>query len=189
MTGQAIVSVAWKSALVLLVWGGVDYFLSWRQNESKLKMSKDEVKRDHKESDGNPFTKGQVRKRQRAMRDRKPLIAAATATMVVTNPTHFAVALRYEQGMTAPEVVAKGLDLLAQKIKAIAAENDVPVVENKVLARALYKNVEVGQSIPSELYQAVAEILVVVFRAQTEVREREAMRSRLNAFGKETGGR
>ena len=189
VTGQAIASVAWKSALVLTAWGGVDYFLTWRQNESKLKMSKEEVKRDHKESDGNPFTKGQVRKRQRAMRERKPLAAAATATMVVTNPTHFAVALRYEQGMAAPEVVTKGLDFLAQKIKAIAAENDVPVVENKVLARALYKNVEVGQRIPSELYQAVAEILVVVFRAQAEVREREAMRSRLNAFGEETGAR
>lgn len=190
VTGQALVSVAWKSALVLLAWGGIDYFLTWRQNESKLKMSKEEVKRDHKESDGNPFIKGQVRKRQRAMRDRrKPLAAAATATMVVTNPTHFAVALRYDQGMSAPEVVAKGLDLLAQKIKAIAAENDVPVVENKVLARSLYKNVEVGQKIPSDLYQAVAEILVVVFRAQAEVREREAMRSRLNAFGRETGSR
>ena len=117
------------------------------------------------------------------MRKRKPLEAAATATMVVTNPTHFAVALRYEPSMRAPEVVAKGRDLLAQRIKAIAQQNNVPVMENKVLARALFNAVEVGHSIPSDLYQAVAEILVAVFRAQAELREREAMRSRKNATG------
>jgi flagellar biosynthetic protein FlhB len=117
------------------------------------------------------------------MRKRKPLEAAATATMVVTNPTHFAVALKYEPSMRAPEVLAKGRDLLAQKIKAIAQQNNVPLMENKPLARALYSTVEVGQAIPSELYQAVAEILVVVFRAQAEVREQQSMRSRKNASG------
>jgi len=117
------------------------------------------------------------------MRKRRPLEAAATATMVVTNPTHFAVALRYEPAMRAPEVVAKGRDLLAQRIKEIAHKNNVPLMENKALARALYSNVEVGETIPSDLYQAVAEILVVVFRAQAELREREAMRGRRNAAG------
>jgi flagellar biosynthetic protein FlhB len=102
---------------------------------------------------------------------------------VITNPTHFAVALRYEQSMRAPEVVAKGRDLLAQRIKVIAQQNNVPVMENKMLARALFNAVEVGQAIPSDLYQAVAEILVVVFRAQAELREREEMRSRRNAAG------
>lgn len=183
VVGEILKGIGWKAALVLLAWAGVDYLLTWRQSESKLRMSREEIKREHKENEGNPFTKGQVRKRQRAMRRRKPLEAAATATMVVTNPTHFAVALRYEPSMMAPEVVAKGRDLLAQKIKAIARENDVPLMENKPLARALYKGVEVGQAIPAELYQAVAEILVVVFRAQAEVREKEAMRSRRNAAG------
>lgn len=180
---QIIKTVGWKSVLVLFAWAGVDYLLTLRQSESKLKMSLEEVKREHKENEGNPFTKGQIRRRQRAMRKRKPLEAAATATMVVTNPTHFAVALKYEPSMKAPEVVAKGCDLLAQKIKLIAQENNVPLMENKPLARTLYNTVEVGQAIPSELYQVVAEILVVVFRAQAEVRERESMRSRKNAAG------
>lgn len=117
------------------------------------------------------------------MRKRRPLEATAKATMVITNPTHFAVALRYEPSMRAPDVVAKGRDMLAQRIKTIAQENNVPVMENKMLARALFSAVEVGQAIPSDLYQAVAEILVVVFRAQAELREREAMRSRRNAAG------
>ena len=181
--GEILRSVLWKAVLVLLAWAAVDYVLTWRQSENKLRMSHDEVKREHKENEGNPFTKGQVRRRQRAMRKRKPLEAAAKATMVVTNPTHFAVALRYEPSMRAPEVVAKGRDLLAQRIKAIAQNTNVPIMENKMLARALYSTVEVGQAIPSDLYQAVAEILVVVFRAQAELHEREAMRGRRNAAG------
>ena len=181
--GEILRSVLWKAVLVLIAWAGVDYVLTWRQSESKLRMSHDEIKREHKENEGNPFTKGQVRRRQRAMRKRKPLQAAANATMVITNPTHFAVALRYEPSMRAPEVVAKGRDLLAQRIKAIAQENNVPIMENRVLARTLYGTVEVGQAIPSDLYQAVAEILVVVFRAQAELREREGMRNRRNAAG------
>ena len=181
--GGLLQSVLWKAVLVLLAWAGVDYVLTWRQSENKLRMSHDEVKREHKENEGNPFTKGQVRRRQRAMRKRRPLEAAAKATMVVTNPTHFAVALRYEPSMRAPEVVAKGRDLLAQRIKLIAQQHNVPLMESKMLARALYSTVEVGEAIPSDLYQAVAEILVVVFRAQAELREREAMRSRRNASG------
>lgn len=181
--GELLRSVGWKATLVLLVWAAVDYVLTWWQAENKLRMSHDEVKREHKENDGNPFTKGRIRKRQRAMRRRKPLEAAATATLVVTNPTHFAVALQYEPSMRAPEVVAKGRDLLAQRIKSIAEENNVPLMENKPLARALYASVEVGQAIPAELYQAVAEILVVVFRAQAELRDREAMRRARSATG------
>lgn len=181
--GQLLRSVGSKATLVLLVWAAVDYVLTWRQSESKLRMSHDEIKREHKENDGNPFTKIRIRKRQRSMRRRKPLEAAATATLVVTNPTHFAVALRYEPPMRAPEVVAKGRDLLAQRIKSIAEENDVPLMENKPLARALYSTVEVGQAIPAELYQAVAEILVAVFRAQAELRERDVMRRARSATG------
>jgi flagellar biosynthesis protein FlhB len=175
--------VCWKSALVLLLWAGVDYGLVWRQSENQLRMSREELKQEHKETDGNPHTKQQVRRVQRAMRKRRSLQAAASATLVVTNPTHFAVALRYEAGMSAPEVVAKGRDLLAQKIKQIAYENGVTVMENKALAQALYKTVEVGDSIPAELYQAVAELLVVVFRAQAELREQERLRRARNAAG------
>ncbi len=176
-------TVAWKSGLVLLVWAAVDYGFLWRQTEQKLRMSKEEIKQEHKQSDGNPHTKNQVRKLQRAMRRKRSLKATATATLVVTNPTHYAVALKYEPPMAAPEVVAKGRDLLAQKIKQIARDNNVMVMENKTLAQALYKSVEVGDSIPAQLYQAVAEVLVVVFRAQAELREQENMRRRRNAAG------
>lgn len=176
-------SIVCKSALVLLMAAAADYLLIWRQSESKLRMSHDEIKRENKENEGNPFTKAQLRKRQRAMRARKPLEAAATATMVITNPTHFAIALRYDGSMAAPEVVAKGQDVLAQKIKSIAAENNVPMIENRPLARALYKSVDVGHTIPPELYQAVAEILVAVFRAQDEIKRRNQKIRTLNAAG------
>ena len=181
--GAAAYSVAWKSGLVLLAWAAVDYALIWRQNESNLRMSRQEIKQEHKETDGNPHTKGQVRKLQRAMRRKRSLKAAATATIVVTNPTHYAVALKYDPAMAAPEVVAKGRDLLAQRIKQIAYDNGITVMENKSLAQALYKTVEVGDSIPAQLYQAVAEVLVVVFRAQAELREQERMRRAKNAAG------
>ena len=117
------------------------------------------------------------------MRRKQSLKTVAQATFVVTNPTHYAVALRYEPSMAAPEVIAKGRDLLAQKIKQIARDHDITIMENKPLAQALYKSVEVGDAIPAELYQAVAEILVIVFRAQAELREQEEMRRRRNAAG------
>ena len=178
-----VFNVTWKSGLVLLAWAAVDYGLVWRQTESQLRMSREEIKQEHKQNDGNPHTKGQIRKLQRAMRKRRSLQAAATATIVVTNPTHYAVALKYETNMAAPEVVAKGRDLLAQKIKQIARDNGVTVMENRTLAQALYKSVEVGDTIPAQLYQAVAEVLVVVFRAQAELREQERMRRAKNAAG------
>jgi len=102
--------------------------------------------------------------------------ATETATVVITNPTHYAVALKFEINMTAPVVVAKGLDLLAAKIKEIAYDRDIPVMENRPLAQALYKSVEVGDVIPSALYHAVAEILVLVYKAQDEVKRRDAQR-------------
>ncbi len=180
-------SVSWKAALVLLAWSAVDYGLTWRKNESELRMSKEEIKQESKSNDGNPAIKAQIRKLQRAMRKRHSLKAVQTATIVVTNPTHYAVALRYEPTMSAPEVVAKGTDLMAQKIKEIARDHDVMVMENKPLAQALYKSVEIGDAIPAQLYQAVAEILVVVFRAQAELREQEQRRRNRNAAGQIEG--
>jgi flagellar biosynthesis protein FlhB len=117
------------------------------------------------------------------MRKTQSLKAAATATVIVTNPTHYAIALRYEADMPAPIVVAKGLDLIAEKIKQMARDNGIMLIENRPLAQALYKSVEVGDFIPSKLYQAVAEILVIVFRAQAELRQREAERRSRNASG------
>ncbi len=175
--------VGWKACLVLVAWSGVDYFLTWFKMEGDLKMTKEEVKEEGKQTDGNPQIKGRIRRLQRRMRKKQALAAAKTATVVVTNPTHYAVALQYTPDMGAPIVVAKGMNLLAQEIKAQAAEHGIAVLENKPLAQALYKTVEVGQAIPSALYQAVADILVIVFRAQAEVRKQEAMRRNRNASG------
>jgi flagellar biosynthetic protein FlhB len=175
MSGM-VLEICWKSGAVLLAWSGVDYLLLWRKSESDLKMSRQDVKDEMKQSEGNPASKARIRRLQRNNRRRQMLKAVESATVVVTNPTHYAVALRYEANMAAPLVVAKGLDLLAAKIKEIAWLHDIPLMENRPLAQALYKSVEVGDPIPAALYHSVAEILVVVYKAQAEVRAREAQR-------------
>jgi flagellar biosynthetic protein FlhB len=168
--------LCWKSSLIFLAWSGVDYLLLWFKSESDLKMSRQEIREEMKQSDGNPATRARIRKLQRQSRRRQMIKAAEKATVVITNPTHYAVALRYEMEMAAPIVVAKGLDLLAQRLKDIARDHDIPIMENRPLAQALYKGAEVGDAIPSALYHAVAEILVLVYKAQAEVRKRDAER-------------
>jgi flagellar biosynthetic protein FlhB len=184
--GSMLLELTWKAGLVLLAWSMVDYLLTLRKMEGDMKMSKQEVREEYKETDGNPVIKSRIRQLQRNMRKRKSLKDAATATVVITNPTHYAVALRYEADMSAPVVVAKGLDRLAEAIKQLARDNGIMLVENRPLAQALYKSVEVGDSIPSGLYQAVAEILAMVFRAQAEVRRSENERRSRNASGQKT---
>lgn len=171
-----VVEICWKSGLILIAWAGVDYLLLWRRNEGELKMSRQEIRDELKESDGNPQNKSRIRKLRRLSRRKQMLKGAETATVVITNPTHYAVALRYEVNMTAPVVVAKGLDNLARRIREIARRRDIPLMENRPLAQALYKGVEVGDPIPSALYHAVAEILVLVYKAEAEVKSREAQR-------------
>jgi len=164
--------VTWKSCLILLVWAAVDYFLTWRKTEGDLKMTKEEMRQEMKETDGNPQIKARIRRLQRQMRRKHMLRETEKATVVVTNPTHFAVALLYEMDMEAPIVLAKGRNLLAQKMKEIARWKEIPVLENPPLAQALYKTVEVGQGIPAKLYTAVAEVLAFVYRAQAQVRQK-----------------
>jgi flagellar biosynthesis protein FlhB len=176
LVADMLLQLFWKSGMVLLIWAGVDYLLLWWKNEGDLKMSRQELKDELKQTDGNPQNKARIRRIQRQVRRKQMLKAAETATVVITNPTHYAVALRYEPSMAAPIVVAKGLDNLAAKIKEIAWKLDIPVMENKPLAQALYKSVEVGDPIPSALYHAVAEILVMIYRAQAEVRNRSVHR-------------
>jgi flagellar biosynthetic protein FlhB len=174
MLGSILLELCWKSGLILLIWSGVDYLLLWFKQEGDLKMSRQEIKDEMRQTEGNPESKARVRRILRQSRRRQMLKAAETATVVITNPTHYAVALRYEPNMKAPLVVAKGLDNLAAKIKDIAWRLDIPTIENRPLAQALYKTVEVGDPIPSALYHAVAEILVAIYKAQAEVRNREA---------------
>jgi flagellar biosynthetic protein FlhB len=171
-----LLEICWKSGLVLLVWAGVDYFFLWLKSEGDLKMSRQDIKDEMKQSEGKQQNKAKIRRLQRQSRRKQMIKATETATVVITNPTHYAVALRYEVNLPAPIVVAKGLDLLAQKIKEIAWDRGIPVMENRPLAQALYKGAEVGDSIPSALYHAVAEILVMVYKAQAEVKNRDAQR-------------
>jgi len=171
---STISEVAWKSSLVLLVWAFADYFLTWRKTESDLRMTREEVKQEAKDSDGSPQTKMRIRRIQRQMRRQFMLRETERSTVIVTNPTHFAVALLYEMDMEAPVVLAKGRNLLAQKMKEIARWKEIPVLENPPLAQALYKSVEVGQTIPAKLYTAVAEVLAFVYRAQVQAKQRSA---------------
>lgn len=133
--------------------------------QKKQMMTPEEAKQEFKESEGNPLIKGKIRERQRAMSRGRMLAAVPTADVVVTNPTHFAVALKYEDGaMSAPRVIAKGADLLAARIREIAEESGVPLLESPPLARALYKHVEVDAEIPAALYSAVAQVLAWVYQ-------------------------
>ncbi len=162
--------IAWYVGLTMLGYAGIEYGLERLRHDRDLRMSKQEVKDEARENEGNTTIKARIRRLQRQMRKRRVVQDVKTATVVVTNPTTFAVALRYDMAtMAAPVVVAKGQNLLAQQIKQLARWHDIPVLENKPLARALYRSVEVGQAIPAELYTAVAEILAFIFRAQQRV--------------------
>ena len=166
---QRAFEICWKSTLVLLLWSGIDYLLQRQKLERDLRMSKQELRDEYKETDGNPTVKARLRRLQRQMRRRRMLKDVEHASVVVTNPTHFAVALEYRLEMAAPVVVAKGADLLAEQIKQVARWHEVPIAENPPLAQALYRSAEVGQAIPAKLYAAVAEILAFIYRAQMRV--------------------
>jgi flagellar biosynthetic protein FlhB len=156
-------SISIVAALIFIAIIDVPYQL-WSYGR-KLRMTKEQVKQEHKESDGDPHIKAKIRAIQRAMARRRMMADVPTADVVVTNPTHFAVALKYAEGtMGAPKVVAKGADGVAQKIREIAEENKVPVLEAPPLARALHHHTEIGDEIPEALYTAVAEVLAYVFQ-------------------------
>src|SRR5208283_3228252 len=161
-----IFEVAWKSALVLLIWSVLDYLFERQHLSSELKMSRQELVDEYKETEGNPVIKGRIRRLRRQIRRRKMLADTKRAAVVITNPTSYAIALEYRPDMPAPVVVAKGRNLFAAQIKEIARWENIPMVENPPLAHALYRTVEVGQSIPGQLYAVIAEILAAVFRAE-----------------------
>lgn len=151
------------SSLLLIV--AIDAPWQLYSHHKKLRMSKQDLKEEHKQSDGDPHVKGRIRSQQRSMAQRRMMAAVPHADVVITNPTHYAVALSYTEGQaSAPRVVAKGVDLTAQRIKDLASESRVPLFEAPALARALNKHVELNQEIPIELYSAVAEILAWVYQ-------------------------
>ena len=145
----------------------LDYFYQRYEWERSLRMSKEEIKEEHKAAEGDPLIKSRVRTAQRELMKKRMLAAVKTADVVITNPTHLAVALKYDTGtMAAPVVVAKGAGLIAERIRELARHHSVPVVENKFVARTLFKLVDIGKEIPNDLYRAVAEILAFVYRAR-----------------------
>jgi flagellar biosynthetic protein FlhB len=154
---------------VLALIASADYLFQYRQWFERQKMSMRELREEFKQTEGNPAIKAKIREiRQTRMRKRM-MAALPTASVVITNPTHFAVALRYERGMNAPVCVAKGVDALARRIREVATEHSIPVVENPPLARALHGTVEIDQEIPPEHYQAVAEVIGYVMRLNRAV--------------------
>ena len=157
--------------LIILLVAAIDVPLQTFLHKSRLKMSHQEVKQEHKESEGNPHVKGRLRQRQRELSQRNSISAVPRADFVVMNPTHFAVAIRYdEHSMRAPQVVSRGADLLALKIRDVARTHSIPVLQAPVLARALYAHAELEQDIPSSLFTAVAQVLAYVYRLRAAER-------------------
>jgi flagellar biosynthetic protein FlhB len=178
--GSDVYGLLLAAAWLLFGWSAIDYLVEWQSRESRLKMSRQEMREEFKETEGNPQIRGRIRNLQRQMRQRKVKADVSKAAVVLTNPTHYAVALGFDFGtMEAPKVVAKGRNLLAEEIKAEARWAGVPIIENPPLARSLYRSVEVGQPIPVDLYAAVAAILAWLYRQrlETEMRERRSRES------------
>jgi len=162
--GNIAINVSIAIITVLAILAVFDYVFQWWDYEKNLKMSKHEVKEEYKQMEGNPLIKAKIKQKQRQMSASRMMKDIPKADVVITNPTHFAVALKYEpEKNSAPMVIAKGQDYLALRIKEIAKDNSVEIVENKPLARTLYSTVEVGDAVPQELYQAVAEVLAFVY--------------------------
>lgn len=172
--------LALDAAWVTLAWSGLDYAMEWRSWNLRLKMTKQEVREETKEAMGNPEVKGRIRQIQNAMRKRKVKADVSRASVVITNPTHYAVALEFNfETMQAPTVLAKGRDLWAAEIREEARWAGVPMIENPPLARSLYRLVEPGQSIPFELYAAVAGILAFLYRQKVEERMRREKQTQM----------
>jgi len=172
--GSRAFELAWKASLILLAWSAADYFLERWRHENELKMSRQDLRDEFKETEGNPAVKMRIRRLQRQARRRRMLKDVERAAVVITNPTEFAIALEFNLQMEAPVVVAKGRNLLAAQIRDVALWHGIPLVENPPLAHALYRAVEVGQAIPAKLYAVVAEILAAIWRAQARAAQAAA---------------
>ena len=170
--GVTSVNVAIRICMALIILGLFDYGYQWWEYEKNLKMTKQEIKEEYKQTEGNPEIKSKIKQKQRQLSMRRMLHDVPKADVVITNPTHYAIAVKYDADVSdAPMVVAKGQDFLALRIKDIAKESKVEIVENKPLARTLYDTVDVGKAIPPELYQAVAEILAFVYSLKNKTVE------------------
>ena len=170
LIGETVIELGIRISAIYMIIAGADFMYQKYKFKNDMKMTKQEVKEEYKNAEGDPEIKGKIKARMREASQIRMMQAIPKADVVITNPTHYAVAIRYDTEVApAPIVVAKGSDYLAQKIKQIARENNVEIVEDKPLARMLFANVDVDKQIPPELYQAVAEILAMVYHAQGKV--------------------
>ena len=169
LTRTLALSVLGTVVAILAIIAAGDYLFQYRQWHERQKMSLREMKEEFKQTEGDPMVKGRIRQMRMAKMRRRMMAEVPKASVIITNPTHFAVALRYERGMNAPVCLAKGVDAVALKIREVAGKNNVPIVENPPLARALYATVEIDQEIPVEHYKAVAEVIGYVMRLRRAV--------------------
>jgi flagellar biosynthetic protein FlhB len=166
LTASIALRIVLEAAVLLLAFGAVDYWFQRRQHLESLKMSRQEVKEERKMYEGDPLVRSRMRERMREIMRRNMLKAVPKADVVITNPTHYAIALEYDRSsMAAPTVTAKGADLVAAKIREVAAEHRVPVVENRPLAQALWKEVDIGDPVPEKFYEVISIVLAEVYRA------------------------
>lgn len=170
---STVYDILLDTSFILFAWSTVDYLVEWRSWESRLRMSRQELREEYKQTEGNPQIRGKIRALRRQMRRRRMKADVSRASVVITNPTHYAVALSFDfETMDPPRVLAKGRDLLAEQIKSDALWAGIPIVENPPLARSLYRHVDEGRAIPFDLYSAVAAILAYLYRQQVEERVR-----------------
>lgn len=163
--GSLAIQIGLEAAVLLLALAIMDYIYQRYEHNKSLKMSKEDIKEEYKQMEGNPQIKGKIKEKMRKMSMQRMMQEIPKADVVITNPTHFAIALQYDgESMSAPIVLAKGQDLVAQRIKDIAREHDITMVENRPLAQALFKATDVGDIVPPDLFQAVAEVLAFVYR-------------------------
>jgi len=175
LLGRDVYGLLLAAAWLLFGWSAIDYMVEWQSRESRLRMSRQDLRDEYKETEGSPQIRSRIRNLQRQMRRRRVRADVSRAAVVLTNPTHYAVALGFDfVTMEAPKLMAKGRNLLAEEIKAEARWAGVPIVENPPLAQSLYRTVEVGQAIPVELYAAVAAILAYLYRQRVEAELRRS---------------
>lgn len=168
--GTVTVKLFASIGMAMGVLSAADYFFQRWDIEKKMMMSKQEIKEENKSREGDPLIKARIRRVQREMANRRMMQKVPTADVIITNPTHIAVALKYDANLPAPQVVAKGADFVAERIKEIAREHNIPVIENKPLARTIYKTIKLGNVIPRELFVAVAEVLSYVYKLRRKAK-------------------
>lgn len=163
--GSMIMSIVTSVGMFFVFLALVDYGYQWFEYEKNIRMSKQDIKEEYKQMEGDPQIKGKIKERQRMMSQRRMMQSVPKADVIIKNPTHYAIAVKYEMGkQRAPIILAKGMDSIALKILEIAKKNDIPSIENKPLARGLYESVEINQEIPEKYYHAVAEVLAFVYQ-------------------------